>query len=51
MFQIYVDFFVFKMPHNVLLDAMAYDLRSDFLSPEKMPKASREVALTKNRKL
>jgi len=35
----------------VLLDAMAYDLLSDFLSPETMPKASGEVALAKNRKL
>ena len=44
-------FSLFIMQANELLDAMAYDLRSDFLSPEKMPKASREVALTKNRKL
>ena len=39
------------MPHNELLDVTAYGLRSDFLSPETMPKATVELALTKNRKL
>jgi len=39
------------MPHNELLDVTAYGLRSDFLSPEMMPKATVELALTKNRKL
>jgi len=36
---------------NELQDVTAYGLRSDFLSPEKMPKATVELALTKNRKL
>ena len=36
---------------NELLDVTAYGLRSDFLSPETMPKATVELALTKNRKL
>jgi len=36
---------------NELLDVTAYGLRSDFLSPEKMPKATVELAFTKNRKL
>jgi len=36
---------------NELLDVTAYDLRSDFLSPEMMPKATVELALIKNRKL
>jgi len=36
---------------NELLDVTAYDLRSDFLSPETKPKATVELALTKNRKL
>jgi len=43
--------FVFKICANVLLDVTAYGLRSDFLSPETMPKATVELALTKNRKL
>jgi len=34
-----------------LLDVTAYGLRSDFLSPETMPQATVELALTKNRKL
>ena len=34
-----------------MLDVTAYGLRSDFLSPEMMPKATVELALTKNRKL
>ena len=41
----------FKMERNELLDVTAYGLRSDFLSPETMPKATVELALTKNRKL
>ena len=40
-----------NMAANVLLDVTAYGLRSDFLSPETMPKATVELALTKNRKL
>jgi len=36
---------------NELLDVTAYGLRSDFLSPETKPKATVELALTKNRKL
>jgi len=36
---------------NELQDVTAYGLRSDFLSPEMMPKANVELALTKNRKL
>jgi len=36
---------------NELQDVTAYGLRSDFLSPEMMPKATVELALTKNRKL
>jgi len=36
---------------NELQDVTAYGLRSDFLSPETMPKATVELALTKNRKL
>jgi len=43
-----VFFIVFA---NELLDVTAYGLRSDFLSPEMMPKATVELALTKNRKL
>jgi len=39
------------MTANELLDVTAYGLRSDFLSPETMPKATVELALTKNRKL
>ena len=39
------------MKPNELLDVTAYGLRSDFLSPETMPKATVELALTKNRKL
>jgi len=39
------------LAHNELLDVTAYGLRSDFLSPEMMPKATVEPALTKNRKL
>jgi len=39
------------MPPNELLDVTAYGLRSDFLSPETMPKATVELALAKNRKL
>jgi len=39
------------MERNELLDLPAYGLRSDFLSPETMPKATVELALTKNRKL
>jgi len=39
------------MPPNELLDVTAYGLRSDFLSPETMPQATVELALTKNRKL
>jgi len=39
------------MTHNELLDVTAYGLQSDFLSPETMPKATVELALTKNRKL
>ena len=41
----------FYMERNELQDVTAYDLRSDFLSPETMPKATVELALTKNRKL
>jgi len=36
---------------NELLDVTAYGLQSDFLSPETKPKATVELALTKNRKL
>jgi len=36
---------------NELQDVTAYGLRSDFLSPETIPKATVELALTKNRKL
>jgi len=43
--------FLFVIFANELLDVTAYGLRSDFLSPEKMPKATVELALTKNRKL
>jgi len=39
------------MAGNELQDVTAYGLRSDFLSPETMPKATVEFALTKNRKL
>jgi len=39
------------MAANELQDVTAYGLRSDFLSPEMMPKATVEIALTKNRKL
>jgi len=46
-----VDFFLFNIFANELLDVTAYGLRSDFLSPETMPKATVELALTKNRKL
>ena len=41
----------FILVHNELQDVTAYGLRSDFLSPEMMPKATVELALTKNRKL
>ena len=41
----------FILAPNELLDVTAYGLRSDFLSPETMPKATVELALTKNRKL
>ena len=41
----------FNIAGNELLDVTAYGLRSDFLSPETMPKATVELALTKNRKL
>jgi len=41
----------FTLTANELLDVTAYGLRSDFLSPETMPKATVELALTKNRKL
>jgi len=41
----------FILAPNELLDVTAYGLRSDFLSPETMPKATVEIALTKNRKL
>ena len=41
----------FKMERNELLDVTAYGLRSDFLSPETMPKATVERALAKNCKL
>jgi len=43
--------FLFVIFANELLDVTAYGLRSDFLSPEMMPKATVELALTKNRKL
>jgi len=36
---------------NELQDVTDYGLRSDFLSPETKPKATVELALTKNRKL
>ena len=46
-----VSFFLFVIFANELQDVTAYGLRSDFLSPEIMPKATVELALTKNRKL
>jgi len=45
------QFGIFMIAANELLDVTAYGLRSDFLSPETMPKATVELALTKNRKL
>jgi len=45
------QFGIFMIAHNELQDVTAYGLRSDFLSPETMPKATVELALTKNRKL
>jgi hypothetical protein len=42
---------VFIIVANELQDVTAYGLRSDFLSPETMPQATVELALTKNRKL
>jgi len=45
------DSLFFKLGTNELLDVTAYGLRSDFLSPETMPKATVELALIKNRKL
>ena len=42
---------VFIIGANELQDVTAYGLRSDFLSPETMPKATVEIALAKNRKL
>jgi len=44
-------FSLFIMQANELQDVTAYGLRSDFLSPETMTKATVELALTKNRKL
>jgi len=41
----------FRIVANELLDVTAYGLRSDFLSPETMPKATVELALAKNRKM
>ena len=41
----------FMLGANELQDVTAYGLRSDILSPETMPKATVEIALTKNRKL
>jgi len=49
-FKISSDCFFIMLP-NELQDVTAYGLRSDFLSPETMPKATVELALTKNRKL
>ena len=46
-----VSFLFFVVLGNELLDVTAYGLRSDILSPETMPKATVELALTKNRKL
>jgi len=46
-----VSFLFFVVLGNELQDVTAYGLRSDFLSPETMPKANVELALTKNRKL
>jgi len=46
-----VSFLFFVVLGNELLDVTAYGLQSDFLSPETMPKATVELALTKNRKL
>jgi len=46
-----VSFSFFIVWGNELQDVTAYGLQSDFLSPEKMPKATVELALTKNRKL
>jgi len=46
-----VAVFFFTISANELLDVTAYGLRSDFLSPETMPKATVELALTKNLKL
>jgi len=46
-----VSFLFFVVLGNELLDVTAYGLRSDFLSPEKMPKATVELALTEYRKL
>jgi len=46
-----VSFLFFVVLGNELLDVTAYGLRSDFLSPETMPKATVELVLTKNRKL
>ena len=45
------QFGIFMIAHNELQDVTAYGFRSDFLSPETMPKATVELALTKNRKL
>jgi len=45
------QFSFFKLGGNELQDVTAYGLRSDILSPETMPQATVELALTKNRKL
>ena len=45
------NLYILTIGANELQDVTAYDLRSDILSPETMPKANVEFALTKNRKL
>jgi len=50
-FSVHEQIAFFLLKANELLDVTAYGLRSDFLSPETMPKATVELALTKNRKL